>query len=83
MCRCVFYGQFSSKMFIPLNSYLGEQPIVFANGRGDLGPISGCVNDLKMVLDISLLNTQQYKVRIKFKVEQSRERSSAHPYTSV
>ena len=36
-----------------------------------------------MVLDTSLLNTQQYKVRIKDKVEQSRERSSALPYTSV
>ena len=32
---------------------------------------------LKMVLDTSLLNTQQYKVRIKDKVDQSRERSSA------
>ena len=32
-----------------------------------------------MVLDTSLLNTQQYKVRIKGKVEQSWERSSAHP----
>ena len=30
-----------------------------------------------MVLDTSLLNTQQYKVRIKGKVEQYRERSSA------
>ena len=38
---------------------------------------------LKMVLDTSLLNTQQHKVRIKDKVEQSRERSSAPPYTSV
>ena len=36
-----------------------------------------------MVLDASLLNTQQYKVRIKSKVEQSREWSSALPYTSV
>ena len=34
----------------------------------------------KMVLDTSLLNTQQYKVRIKGKVEQSRETSSALPY---
>ena len=34
---------------------------------------------LKMVLDTSLLNTQQYKVRIECKVEQSRERSSALP----
>ena len=38
---------------------------------------------LKMVRDTSLLNTQQYKVRIKGKVEQSRERSTALPYTSV
>ena len=30
-----------------------------------------------MVLDTSLLNTQQYKVRIKAEVRQSRERSSA------
>ena len=36
-----------------------------------------------MVLDNSLLNTQQYKVRIKSKVEQSRERSSPLPNTSV
>ena len=32
---------------------------------------------------MSLLTTQQYKVRIKGKMEQSRERSSALPYTSV
>ena len=32
-----------------------------------------------MVLDASLLNTQHYKVGIKGKVEQSRERSSAFP----
>ena len=37
----------------------------------------------KMVLDTSLLNTQQYKVRIKGKVEQSREKSCALPFTSV
>ena len=36
-----------------------------------------------MVLDTSLLNTQQYKVRIKGEVEQSRERSSALPYNLV
>ena len=33
----------------------------------------------KMVLDASLLNIQHYKVRIKGKVEQSRERSRALP----
>ena len=33
--------------------------------------------------DLALNNTQQYKVRIKGKAEQSRERSSALPYTLV
>ena len=58
---------------------------VFANGSGDMGQISGRVipKTLKMVFDTSLLNTQQYKVRIKGKVEQSREWSSALLYTSV
>ena len=37
----------------------------------------------KMVFDTFLLNTQDYKVRIKGKVEQSRETSSALPYNSV
>ena len=32
-----------------------------------------------MVLDTSLLNTQEYKVRIKGKVEQSRKGNSALP----
>ena len=36
-----------------------------------------------MVLDTSLFRTQQYKVRIKGKVEQFREKSNALPYTSV
>ena len=58
---------------------------VFANGPGDLCSIPGRVipKTLKMVLDTSLLNTQQYKVCIEGEVEQSRERSSALPYTSV
>ena len=34
---------------------------------------------LKMVLDTYLLCSQQYKVRIKGKVEQSREKSNALP----
>ena len=52
---------------------------VFANGPRDRGSILGRVipKTLKMVLDTSLLNTQQYKVRIKGKVEQSWGRSSA------
>ena len=58
---------------------------VFANGPGDPGSLSGRVipKTLKMVLDTPLLNTQQYKVRINGKVEQSREKSSALPYPSV
>ena len=58
---------------------------VFANGPGNLGSIPGRVipKTQKMVLDASLLNTQHYKVRIKGKVKQSRERISALPYTLV
>ena len=58
---------------------------VFANGPGDLGSIPGQVipKTLKMELDTTLLNTQHYKVRFKGKVEQSREWSSALPYTLV
>ena len=64
---------------------IGQVGRVFANGPGDLGSIPGRVipKTLKMVLDTSLLNTQQYKVCIKDKVEQSRERSSALPYSLV
>ena len=59
--------------------------LVFTNGPGDLASIPGRVipKTLKMVLDISLLNIQQYQVRIEGKVEQPRERSSSLPYTSM
>ena len=59
--------------------------LVFANGPGDLGSIPSRVlpKTQKMVLDASLLNTQHYKVRIKGKMEQSREMNSALPYTLV
>ena len=58
---------------------------VFANGPEDLGSIPGRVipKIQKIVLDASLLNTQHYKVPIKGKVEQSRKKSSALPYTLV
>ena len=51
--------------FQPL--YIGLVGRVFANGPGDLGSIPGHIipNTLKMVLYISLLNTQQYKLCIK------------------
>ena len=57
---------------------------VFANGPGDRGSIPGRVipKTQKMVFDAVLLYTQHYKVRIKVKVEQSMEWSSALPYTS-
>ena len=58
---------------------------VFINDPGDQGSIPDRIipKTLKMVLDTSLLNTQQYKVCIKGKMEQSRERSNALPYTLV
>ena len=54
---------------------------VFANGPGDQGSIPGRVipKTHKMVLDAALVSTQHYKVSVKGKVEQSRERSSAFP----
>ena len=68
-----------------LDRLIGLQGRVFANGPGDQGSILGHVipKTLKMVLDISSLNSQQYKVRIKGKVEQFREKRSALFYTSV
>ena len=58
---------------------------VFANGPGDRGSIPGRVitKTLKTVLDAALLDTQYYKVRIKGKVEQSKVRNSAIPFTLV
>ena len=58
---------------------------VFANGPGELGSIPGRImaKTQKMVLDAALLTTQYYKVQIKGKVEQSRERSKALFYTTV
>ena len=65
---------------------------MFANGPGDQGSIPGRVipktqkkkkKKKKKVPDATLINTQHYKVRIKGKVEQSREWSRAFTYTSV
>ena len=64
------------------NRLIGLVVRVFANGR--LGSIQCRVipKTLKMVLDASILY-QQYKVRIKGKVEQSRERSNTLSNTLV
>ena len=58
---------------------------VFANGPGDRGSIPDPVvtKNSKNGTWSVLLNIQHYKVRIKGKVEQSTELSSALPYTSV
>ena len=71
---------------------------VFANDPGDLGssavhilkpgdsdsiPGRFIPETLKIVFDATLLNTQHYKVSIKGKVEQSKERSSPRSYTLV
>ena len=56
---------------------------VFANGTGDRSSIPVIPKTQKMVFDAALLNTQHYKVRIKGKVEQSKEWSCAlHSYGS-
>ena len=63
----------------------------FANGLGGLGlgldrgsiPSRVIPKTKKMELDITLLNTQYCKVKIKSKVEKSREWNSTFPYTSV
>ena len=54
---------------------------VFANGLGDRGSVPGRVipKTQKMVLDTALLSIHPYKVRIKGKMEQSWEWSSALP----
>ena len=80
---CCFY---SVKLYSQTNiPDIGIMVRVFTNGPGDLGSIPGQVipKTQKMVLDATLLNTQHYKVTIKGKVEQSRTRSSALPYTLV
>ena len=70
---------------LPFNRRIGLVDRVFANGPGDPCSIPGRVipKTLRMILDTSLLITQHYKVRIKGKVEQSKERSSALSFNSV
>ena len=77
----LFYDRYWALSFTNISLMSG----VFANGLGDWGSILGRVipKTQKMVLDAVLLNTQHYMVRIKGKVEQSREWSNAFPYTSV
>ena len=57
------------------NRAMGLMSRAFVNGPRDRGSIPGRVipKTEKMVRDTALLNTLHYKVRIKGKVEQSRE----------
>ena len=76
------YGiKYSCLIQIIFTPDIGIMVRVFANDPGDQGSIPGRVipKTQKMVLDTAL----HYKVRIKSKVEQSKERSSALPYTLV
>ena len=77
--------KYSFKNHIYINRLIDQVSRVFANGPGDLGSIPGRVipKTLKIVLDTSLLNTPIYKVHIKGKLKQSRERSSALSYILV
>ena len=54
--------------YLCLNWLIVLEGRVFANGPGGRGSVPGHVKALKIVLDTSLLNTQQYKVRIQGKV---------------
>ena len=74
-----FLVNYKGTFKICLFQYICQISIMFANSPGDWGSIQGRVipKTQKMVLDAALLNTQHYKG----KVEQSREWSSALPYT--
>ena len=65
--------------------YVYANVCIYVYGPGDWVSIPGQVipKTQEIVLDAALLNTYHYKVRVKGKVEPSREWSSALPYTSV
>ena len=73
---CYFMIRYTHLSGFILAPDIGLVVRVFANGPGDLGSIPGRVipKTQKWYLIPSLLNTQHYKVRIKGKVEQSREK---------
>ena len=62
-----------------------DELVRFSNRPEDRDSIPGRVipKTKKMVIEVTLLNTQHYKVSIKRKVEQSREWSTALPNVSV
>ena len=78
VCVCVYIYIYIYIYTYRLINLVGR---VFANAPGDRGSNPGRVipKTLKMVLDTSLLNTKKYKVRIKGKMEPSKESSCALP----
>ena len=76
----VWFYRLSTLVAVHLHNHLGVR-----QWPGNWGSIPGQVipKSQKMALDASLLNAQHYKIEIMGKVEQSRERSRALPYTSV
>ena len=80
MCVCVCVC-----VCVRANQSIRQIGRMFANGPWDWGSTLGRVipKTQKIILDVSLLNTQHYEVGIKGKVEQSKERSNSFPYTLV
>ena len=68
-----------------VNQVIGLMSSVLDNGPEERSSIPGRVipKTQKMVLDAALLEIQHYKLRIKGKIEQSREWNSASLYTLV
>ena len=88
LCPCCFrsniiwsWCRYFMLLTLKIHRFIGLVGRVFANGLGHLGSIPGRVTPktLKMVLDTSLLNAQQYKVCIKGKVEQFKEGVAPSP----
>ena len=73
--------EFSSDRRFGYNRSIGPMRRVLANSPVDWGstPCRAMLNTQKILLDVALLSAENYKVRIKGKVEQSWELSSALP----
>ena len=72
-------------VYFTANRAIGLLSRVFTNGPRDQDSITSrhMQKTQNMVLDAALLNTHHYKVRIKAKVNHSREWSSAHLHLGV
>ena len=74
---------FTIKFYIELGVRQANWTELMAQETGVQSQVESYQRLKKMVHDTSLFNIQYYKVSIKGKVEPSKERSSAFPYTSV